>query len=115
MGEPFTLALILKVGNPQGLENFRPIFLIGYVYNVISKVLAKWLKAVLGNIIDENQSALGRGGQGDKRYMLDSVLVANEVVDDAKRRKKTCLIFKVDCLWLCQVGIPVLQDEEDEV
>lgn len=38
------------------------------------------------------------GGQGDKRYMLDSVLVANEVVDDAKRRKKTCLIFKVDCL-----------------
>ena len=27
--------------------------------------------------------------------MLDSILIVNEVVDDAKRRKKPCLIFKV--------------------
>lgn len=28
--------------------------------------------------------------------MLDSLLVANEVLDDARRRKKHSLIFKVD-------------------
>lgn len=28
--------------------------------------------------------------------MLDSVLIANEVVDDARRWKKACLILKVD-------------------
>lgn len=28
--------------------------------------------------------------------MLDTVLVANETIDEAKRREKKCLVFKVD-------------------
>lgn len=30
------------------------------------------------------------------RQMVDEFLIANELVDDAKRRKKDALVFKVD-------------------
>ncbi|KAG5012711.1 hypothetical protein JHK86_024972 [Glycine max] len=42
-------------------------------------------------IIDERQSAFMEG-----RHLLQSVLIANEVVDEATRRQKPCIIFKVD-------------------
>lgn len=60
------------------------------MYKIISKVLARRLKLVLDKIIDEKQRAFMGG-----RNMLDNMLVANEEVDDAKRRKRSCLIFKV--------------------
>lgn len=34
------------------------------------------------------------GGGGE--IMLHNVLVANKMVNDAERRKKPCLVFKVD-------------------
>lgn len=64
---------------------------MGCVYKVISKVLSKRMKVILEGIIDERQCAFVGG-----RNMLDGVLIANEVVDDAKRRKNGCLFFKMD-------------------
>nr|KYP71360.1 Retrovirus-related Pol polyprotein LINE-1 [Cajanus cajan] len=61
------------------------------MYKILAKVLANRLKKVLPAVIDKNQSAFLEG-----RNLLHSVVVANEVVDEAKKKRKNCLFFKVD-------------------
>jgi len=46
---------------------------------------------VIGKIIDARQSTFLEG-----RGLLDSVLVANEVLEEYKRKRKSCVFFKVD-------------------
>ena len=83
------ICLIPKVDNPQQLDDFRPISLVGCLYKIISKVLSLRLKKVISKLIDYRQSTLLEG-----RGLLDSVLVANEVLEDVKRKKKNCIVFK---------------------
>lgn len=78
------IALIPKVKDPQSLNEYRPISLIGCVYKTVAKILANRLKEVLPNIIDERQTAFIR-----ERHLLHGVVIANEVVEEAKREKKT--------------------------
>lgn len=61
------------------------------MYKVLSKVLANRLRRVIHSLVSYFQSAFIRGIQ-----ILDGILVANEVVDVAKRRKKEVVLFKVD-------------------
>lgn len=71
---------------------FPSIFFLGCMYKIIEKRF--WLdicKEVLQGVIDVRQSAFM-----EWRYLLHSVLVANEVVEEAKRKKKKCMIFKVN-------------------
>ena len=77
------ISLIPKVPEPQSLNDFRPISLIGCVYKVVSKLLSNRLKKVLPTLIDERQSAFIEG-----RQMLQSVVTVNEVVEEAKRGHK---------------------------
>ena len=51
------IALIPKTKNPTKITEFRPISLSNVIYKIISKVLANQLKAILPQIISENQSA----------------------------------------------------------
>ena len=76
--------------DPQHLNEYRPISLIGCIYKIVVMLLAKRLK-VLPVIIDERQSAFIRS-----RHLLHSVIIANEVVEEAKRGQKSCMVFKVD-------------------
>ena len=85
------LCLIPKVENPQQLGEFRPISLVGCLYKIISKELFLRLKKVIGKIIDARQSALLEG-----RGLTDSVLVGNEVLEEYKRKRKSCVVFKFD-------------------
>lgn len=85
------MALVPKVKNPHELSEFRPISLLGCLYKIISKLLAARLKCALIPIISCNQSAFL-----PNRNILDGVTVINEVVDFPKRKKKKCLILKVD-------------------
>jgi hypothetical protein len=85
------LTLIPKKDMPQSLNDFRPISLIGSLYKILAKVLAARLKEVIGKLIDPVQSAFAPG-----RNILDGVLIVNEILDLAKRRKDSCLLLKVD-------------------
>jgi hypothetical protein len=85
------LALIPKKDHPQELSDYRPISLIGCAYKVLSKILASRLKQVLGKLISICQSAFL-----PKRQILDGVVVINELIDLAKRRKQHCFLMKVD-------------------
>jgi len=79
------------VPDPHCLNDYRPISLIGCIYKIVAKLLANRLKRVMPNIIDDRQSAFISG-----RHLLHSVVIANEVVEEAKRGRKSCLFFKVD-------------------
>ncbi|PNX93422.1 cysteine-rich receptor-like protein kinase, partial [Trifolium pratense] len=85
------LALIPKKDHPQVLSDYRPICLVGCLYKILSKVLAARLKKVMGKLISECQTAFL-----PNRQILDGVLVVNELIDLAKRRKDKCLMLKVD-------------------
>ncbi|GAU38645.1 hypothetical protein TSUD_276840 [Trifolium subterraneum] len=58
---------------------------------LIPKVLANQLRLVMGSVISESQTAFVRD-----RKILDGILIANEVVDEARRAKKELMLFKVD-------------------
>ena len=85
------LALIPKTTHPQSLNDYRPISLIGCMYKVIAKLLANRLRSVLSGIIDERQSAFIKD-----RHILHGILILNEVVEEALKRKKPVMVFKVD-------------------
>ncbi|GKV25367.1 hypothetical protein SLEP1_g34816 [Rubroshorea leprosula] len=85
------LVLIPKKENPQGIEEYRPISLIDCMYKILAKVLADRLSRVLYTIIGENQSAFIEG-----RQLVDSVVVANEAIDEVRKRKSQCFVFKID-------------------
>ncbi|GKU98657.1 hypothetical protein SLEP1_g11630 [Rubroshorea leprosula] len=85
------LVLIPKTENPQGVEEYRPISLIGCTYKILAKLLANRLSKTLNSIIGENQSAFIEG-----RQLVDGVVVANEAIDRARKRKSRCFIFKIN-------------------
>ncbi|XP_024635971.1 uncharacterized protein [Medicago truncatula] len=57
----------------------------------LSKVLANRLRQIIGSVVSEVQSAFVKN-----RQILDGILIANEVVDEARKSKKELLMFKVD-------------------
>jgi len=85
------IVLIPKVNSPQRLNDFRPISLVGCLYKILSKVLASRLRIVMGSLIAETQTTFVKG-----RQILDGILIANEVVDEARKTKKELMLFKVD-------------------
>jgi hypothetical protein len=82
------IALIPKIDCPQRLNDFRPISLVGSLYKILAKVLANRLRLVIGSVISESQTVFVKD-----RQILDGVLIANEVVDDARRSKKGTYAF----------------------
>lgn len=85
------ITMVPKVQDPLTLNDFQPISLIGCMYKIIAKILAIWLKGVVGYNIDELQTAFVEG-----RNILDGPLIVNEICTWAKKIKKKILLFKVD-------------------
>lgn len=81
----------VKSKDPVHFGDFRPINLIGSIYKIIAKLLANRLKKVIGNIIDEVQSSYVEG-----RYILEGLMIVNELCSWAKAIGKKMLMFKAD-------------------
>lgn len=73
-----SITLIPKNHNPQDLNDYLRIYLIGIIYRIISKLLVERLKGVIGKLVYLNQSTFI-----PKRDLFDGVLVLNELVDFA--------------------------------
>jgi hypothetical protein len=57
----------------------------------LAKVLANRFRLVVGSVISVSQTAFIQD-----RHNLDGILIANEVVDEARKSRKELLLFKVD-------------------
>jgi hypothetical protein len=69
---------------------------LGVLYNLIAKVFVSRLARVVEDLIPKKQSAFLKG-----RQLVDCLVVANEVVDFAKKTIKEFLILKVDFMKAC--------------
>ncbi|WJZ98952.1 hypothetical protein VitviT2T_017438 [Vitis vinifera] len=85
------LVLIPKKSGAEDLGDFRPISLLGGLYKLLAKVLVDRLKKVVGKAVSTSQNAFVRG-----RQILDSSLIANEVIDSWQKQKEKGLICKLD-------------------
>jgi len=61
------------------------------MYKIVAKLLANRIRKVMPSIIEETQFAFIEG-----RHLLQSVLITNEIIDEARKNHKPCLIFKID-------------------
>ncbi|GJX46083.1 RNA-directed DNA polymerase, eukaryota [Tanacetum coccineum] len=85
------IALIPKCIDPNFVDNYRPISLIGSLYKVVTKILVIRLSSVLNNLISEVQSAFL-----PNRQILDGPFIINELLSWCKLKKKQVMLFKVD-------------------
>jgi len=85
------ITLIPKVESPQSLNDFQPISLVSNLYKILAKILANRLRQVIVSVVSEVQYAFVKN-----RQILDGILIANKVVDEARKLNKELLMFKVD-------------------
>ncbi|KAK2640346.1 hypothetical protein Ddye_028141 [Dipteronia dyeriana] len=85
------IALIPKRGTSESLSVYRSISLVNYMYKILAKVLVNRLKTVMRDIINECQSTFVRN-----RQIIDSFMVAEEIIQSWKRDKEDGLIIKLD-------------------
>lgn len=71
------ICLISKKIQASKVLKYRWISLVTSIYKIVAKVLAAGLKKALSHTIVSNQSAFVKG-----RQIEDSILHANELVDD---------------------------------
>nr|GEU49700.1 RNA-directed DNA polymerase, eukaryota [Tanacetum cinerariifolium] len=93
-----------KSPGPDGytFEFFKKYWsLIGCVYKVVTKILAKRFSMVISNIVSNTQSAFV-----SERHILDGPFIINELLHWCKRKNKRAMFFKVDfAKAVVEVGI----------
>ncbi|GKB01988.1 RNA-directed DNA polymerase, eukaryota [Tanacetum coccineum] len=85
------IALIPKIQDAKVVKDYRPISLIGSLYKIIAKILANRLVGVLGDLVNEVQSAFIVN-----RQILDGPFILNELIHWCHAKKKETMIFKVN-------------------
>ncbi|GKD01436.1 RNA-directed DNA polymerase, eukaryota [Tanacetum coccineum] len=85
------ITLIPKILDAKLVKDFRPICLIGSLYKIISKILANRLVLVLGDLVNEVQSAFVAD-----RQILDGPFILNEVYQWCKAKRKQSFVLKID-------------------
>ena len=85
------VTLIPKVDDAKEIREFKSKSMIGYIYKVMTKILANHLTSVMDGLVGETQSAFVQGTQ-----ILNGALIANEVVHWAKKKKKKIAMLKLD-------------------
>ncbi|CAN0839655.1 Transposon TX1 uncharacterized 149 kDa protein [Linum grandiflorum] len=97
------VVLIPKKDAVSNFKDLRPISLVGGLYKIISKVMMRRLKPLLGGIISPQHCAFV-----ENRQILDAVLIANEVIDSRIKSGKPGIVLKLDIEkaydhlnWMC--------------
>jgi hypothetical protein len=85
------ITLIPKVDDVADMKNFRPINLLNCSFKIFSKLLTIRLERVCQRIIDKEQNAFIRG-----RYILESGVIAHEVLHSLHKAKAPRVIIKLD-------------------
>ena len=85
------ICLIPKKANSSKVKDFRPTSLVTSLYKIFVKVLSMRLKGVLVDTIGESQGTFVAG-----RQILDTILVANEVVEEYRKEGRSGVVFKID-------------------
>ncbi|GJS59060.1 RNA-directed DNA polymerase, eukaryota, partial [Tanacetum coccineum] len=85
------IALIPKMQDAKVVKDYRLICLIGSLYKIIAKILANRLVGVLGDLVNEVQSAFI-----SNRQILDGPFILDELIHWCKSKKMQTMIFKVD-------------------
>ncbi|XP_073066025.1 uncharacterized protein [Primulina eburnea] len=85
------ICLIPKKNEARKVNDFRPISLTTSLYKILAKVLTNRLRKVMTITVSENQSAFIQG-----RQITDCCLIANEVVEEYRRKKKKRWVLKID-------------------
>jgi ribonuclease HI len=85
------LTLIPKEGQAYHPKQFRPIALCNVIYKLLTKVIARRLKPILPTIISPEQSGYVEG-----RQILDSVILAHEVIHSLQKTRTPGMLLKLD-------------------
>ncbi|KAK2648406.1 hypothetical protein Ddye_015895 [Dipteronia dyeriana] len=83
----------LKVGdrNTSFFHYYRPISLVGSMYKILAKVLASRIKKVMESVVGDSQLAFVKN-----RQIVDSFMIAKEVIQKWKSKKEGGLVVKLD-------------------
>ena len=74
------VTLIPKFEGAQDMKDYRPISIVGSIYKIISKVLARKLRKLLGRLVGETQTAFNKD-----RQILCGALIACETLHWLKK------------------------------
>ncbi|KAL4313144.1 hypothetical protein GQ457_01G007670 [Hibiscus cannabinus] len=85
------IMLIPKKEVPESINDYRPISLVSRFYKILAKVLARKLILCINEVVGDTQFAFIQGKQ-----ITDCALIANEVVEDVRKKKKFAVVFKAD-------------------
>ncbi|GJY05634.1 RNA-directed DNA polymerase, eukaryota, reverse transcriptase zinc-binding domain protein, partial [Tanacetum coccineum] len=86
------ISLVLKTSTPDKVSDFRPIACCNVLYKCISKIMTNRIKEVLGNLVNENQSAFIGG-----RQITDNILLSQELLRGYNRKQNVKKVsFKID-------------------
>ena len=85
------LTLVLKEPNVVSLDRFRPLAMINCSFKIFAKCAANKLGPVCNDLISPNQTAFIKG-----RFILESVVMAHEVIHEIHRSGSSGLILKLD-------------------
>ena len=85
------IVLIPKTASPEGLKDYRPISMVGCLYKIVAKLLARRMQPVMSSIISPFQSSFVKG-----RQILDGALIAAELIDTYKKHRLQAAILKID-------------------
>lgn len=85
---PTFIILIPKKDGIISPKDYRPISLIGSVYKIITKVLSKRIREVMGGI-----TSMSHGAFGKDKQIQDEILIANKCVKKMKviKNERNCL------------------------
>jgi hypothetical protein len=85
------ICLIPKKENANEIKNYRPISLINCSVKIITKCLTDRLASCMNELIDRSQTAFIKG-----RYIMDNIVIANEVLHSVRVSKVKGVLFKLD-------------------